>query len=280
MEQMRYANVTPIYVLVAMNRHQQLPIESAEEHTMAEIRRSDWLFLLYPWAVESSAFRVGDSLCICIKHPTCPNHAQTACLSSKQIRPVGHSVWAHFTIQFLTTPRRCARSEQEFSFANRSAEVGFQLYFLYRPIPVLQPFMAINHIGLSIGVHPKRSIQRQLVRWQKSTVTHRAVRTFSFVGNEHMACTAFEIVAPIRPKRNGLVGKRGEVIVTPFVLMKLGCPYLRPRPHPRCRVCFGHEVWPIPKFQVFAFPKFAARSSHVVSHGRRIGQYARVAQYY
>ena len=56
-------------------QHHPLTIQSTEQHSMSEVRRSDRFFLLYPGAIQSSAFGIGNALCIVLEYPACPYHA-------------------------------------------------------------------------------------------------------------------------------------------------------------------------------------------------------------
>ena len=48
--------VVAVDILMAVDRHEQLAIERAEQHAVAEVRWGNRLFFLHPRAVQCAAF--------------------------------------------------------------------------------------------------------------------------------------------------------------------------------------------------------------------------------
>ena len=97
---------------MAVDRHEQLTVESAEQHAVTEVGRGNGLFFLHPRAVQCAAFRISNSLGIDIINPTGPYHAQASCLGAEQIRAVRHTVGKRVSFDDFPAPRRCAGLKQ------------------------------------------------------------------------------------------------------------------------------------------------------------------------
>src|SRR5699024_5013108 len=98
---------------MTMYRHQPFTVQGLKQHPMTEIGRSNRVFLLYPWSIQGSAFRISHSLSVHIINPTSPNHTESTCSCTEQIRTVSDFIRFILAIRiFFTAPRRFAGTEQ------------------------------------------------------------------------------------------------------------------------------------------------------------------------
>lgn len=104
--------VVAVDILMAVDRHEQLAIERAEQHAVSEVGWGNGLFFLHPRAVQCAAFRISYPLGIDIINPTGPYHTQASCLGAEQIRAVRHAVGKRVSFDDFPAPRRCAGLEQ------------------------------------------------------------------------------------------------------------------------------------------------------------------------
>lgn len=275
---MRDAHVEAVDILVTMHRHQPLAIQGPEQHAVAEVGRGDGFFFLYPGAVEGAAFGVGYALGVVLVYPAGPYHAQTAGGGAEEPGAIGDAVGHYLAVYFLAAPRGVAGTEENLAAAQGSAQVGFELYLLHGAVPVLQPFVAVDHVGFAVGVYPEGAVEGGHIGREVGSVFHGAIGTVGLVADEDVAGAAGNDVAFYGVNLNGVVGEGGEVVVLAAVFVELSCPDFGLGAHPGGGVGFSDEVRAFPTGKVGAFPEEAAGAGHVVGGGGLIGQDARIAQ--
>ena len=212
------ANVTAIAFLMAVLHQHQTATPVVEKHPVTVVRRRDGLFLLHPRAVEGAAEAVGHALGVLLAHPTCPEAAKATRLSAEEPGAVGHGIEGGAFV--VATPGAVTGAEHHLFPTDGAGEVVGEAYLLNSTIAVLQPFVAIDHIGMAVCVVPEGGIERRLMRWQIGGIGHGTVGAVGAVADEHVT-GATRDMAPVQGvDADGVVGEGGEVVVLFPILMR------------------------------------------------------------
>ena len=184
-----------------------------------------------------------------------------------------------FSIHILfLAPRTILCTEEDSRFAYRTTEVIFQSNGFHRTIPVLKPFTTIYHIGMAVGIDPKRTVKSRLIGAQVGGITKEPIRAIGIIANQHLGSATWNNIATHRVDANSIVGEGGKVIVFALIRMEFGCPNHWTWAHPRRRINIYHIVGACPHLQITTFPKHTTSARHIINMRGSIRKDAWVAK--
>ena len=86
----------------------------------------------------------------------------------------------------LLAPGTILCTEEDSRFAYRTTEVIFQSNSFHRTIPVLKPFTTIDHVGMAIGIDPKRAVKSGLIGAQVGCIAKESIGAIGIVADKNL----------------------------------------------------------------------------------------------